>query len=124
VGDAVDRLAQRRTGPQDEAAGQRACSCDGHLLPEHGTDRGLRRVDGPRDAQARRTRHQRLHPRVAGEVGVDSHRVSVQVEQPSAALHRDGQVAQVIEDHAHVDVGTGGVHGQHPTAVGQPQTAP
>ena len=97
----LERLAVGGHQPRPEAPGRG----HGHLLAEHGSQGQLVPVHvaghpppgvGPRQRPQHRARR--------GQEGGDGLRVGVQVEQAAAALHRRGQVAQVLQLQLAVEV--------------------
>ena len=100
----VQRLPER----EREARGGGARGGDGDLLAEHRAHGELGAVDGPGETQPGGGAHERREQRVAGEVLRGRGGVGVEVEQPPAALHGGGEVAQVREAQAALEVAPGG----------------
>ena len=76
----------------NDAPGDGASPGDRHLLTDHRPDRRLVRVDARRSPAAGDGGDQCRERRIGAERRVDGGRVTVQVEQPTDALHGNAQV--------------------------------
>ena len=79
------------------AAGVGAGRLERHLLAEHHPQRQFVLVDGSRNPLPRRLGDQRARVRVGAERVDDGLGIRVEVEQPSAAGDRGGEIAEVVQ---------------------------
>jgi hypothetical protein len=101
---ATARIVDRFTMGLDEPRGVGPGGRCGHLLPEHRADCELRSVHCARYTTARVLVHQRFHQRVRTQLSVNSQRVGVQVEQPTATGDRGREVPQICQGQLAFDV--------------------
>src|SRR3954463_12484989 len=97
MGEATVGVGQWLAVPGRDAGGVGAGRLDRHLLAQYDSERQLGFVDGTRDALSGRLGNQCTELPVCAQRVDNGLWVRVEVQQPSAAGNRGGQVAEVVQ---------------------------
>ena len=124
MGDRSNRALKRLPVFGDQPSGERPRASDRHLLAQYGADSELVAVDVSSHPASRREAHESSEQRIVAQRLRHAPRVGVEVEQRARALHRRGQVAQILQPIARVHVPSGGAQLDDAAPLRQTQAPP